>query len=520
VGYSERVSASLVKLPRLIHPFAFALAPILHLGAVNILEIGIQELVAPCVVTLAATAAMLGGLWLIRRDYLRCAAITSLLLVIFFGYGHAVDILWELGLTVSPRWLYVATGIAALSILLIAGPKLWRTTWDLGPLSSALGVASLVFLAPSVWTLLSADEVSTSGRLSREAPREVPQIPPAAADNSDQPDIYYVITDEYARADVLEEYYDHDNSDFLDQLRERGFYIAEQSFSNYALTTLSLASSLDMRYLNDRVKRHSERRNRSPRVFYQMIRNPRSARFLRDRGYRYVTIPSGWVGTSRSPLADVEYRYAPLLGEKFLSTLIRSTLLRPFSPSIAGAHLYAFDKLKEIPRLEGPTFTFVHLLLPHIPYVFHRDGSIRHDLGPNLHFYGDFRRHMGGWNDKSRYVDQLVYLNTRLIETIDAILAASAHPPIIIVQGDHGTSSTRLTLGPLPRERLAILNAYYVPDQVRALLYPDITPVNSLRLILSALFDADYPALRDLSFYSWYERAYSLRNVTREIAPR
>jgi hypothetical protein len=124
--------------------------------------------------------------------------------------------------------------------------------------------------------------------------------------------------------------------------------------------------------------------------------------------------------------------------------------------------------------------------------------------------------------DKSLYVDQLVYLNSRLIEAVDAIVAASPHPPIIIVQGDHGTSSTASNegAGPLPRERLAILNAYFVPDQVRALLYPDITPVNSFRLILSTLFEADLPALPDRSFYSWYGRGYALRNVTGEIATR
>ena len=118
--------------------------------------------------------------------------------------------------------------------------------------------------------------MATSQPFFKDAPRKTPRIAPVAAENPDQPDIYYIITDEYARADVLEEFYDHDNSGFLDQLRERGFYVAEQSFSNYALTFLSLASSLDMRYVNDRVRRHSKQRRRSPKTFYQTIENSRS----------------------------------------------------------------------------------------------------------------------------------------------------------------------------------------------------------------------------------------------------
>jgi len=135
VGYSERVTASLINFPRLLHPFAFALAPVLQMGAVNILEIELQEMVAPCVVALTVTSVILGGLWLLRRDYLRCAALTSLFLVIFFSYGHAVDVLWDFGLFASPRWLNGVSGVAALSILLIAGSKLWRTSRNLEPLS-------------------------------------------------------------------------------------------------------------------------------------------------------------------------------------------------------------------------------------------------------------------------------------------------------------------------------------------------------------------------------------------------
>ncbi len=102
-------------------------------------------------------------------------------------------------------------------------------------------------------------------------------------------------------------------------------------------------------------------------------------------------------------------------------------------------------------------------------------------------------------------MDQLVYLNGRLIEIIDAILAASPHPPIIIVQGDHGTASTASDdeVGPLPRERLAILNAYLVPDQVRTRLYPDITPVNSFRLIFATLRDL-LPIILVIAFFQIY----------------
>ncbi len=45
--------------------------------------------------------------------------------------------------------------------------------------------------------------------------------------------------------------YGYDNTEFLNALRERGFYVGECSQSNYVRTEISLASSLNMMYLQD-----------------------------------------------------------------------------------------------------------------------------------------------------------------------------------------------------------------------------------------------------------------------------
>ena len=67
--------------------------------------------------------------------------------------------------------------------------------------------------------------------------------------NISPPDIYYIILDAYGRSDVLQTTYGIDNSVFLSQLQELGFYVAECSMSNYAQTELSLSSSLNLNYL-------------------------------------------------------------------------------------------------------------------------------------------------------------------------------------------------------------------------------------------------------------------------------
>ena len=48
----------------------------------------------------------------------------------------------------------------------------------------------------------------------------------------DDPDIYFIVLDGYARADVLAKYYGFDNGPFIGGLRQRGFQVSEASRSN------------------------------------------------------------------------------------------------------------------------------------------------------------------------------------------------------------------------------------------------------------------------------------------------
>jgi hypothetical protein len=100
-------------------------------------------------------------------------------------------------------------------------------------------------------------------------------------------------------------------------------------------------------------------------------------------------------------------------------------------------------------------------------------------------------------------------MDRNLKKTISRLVAATGGKAIILLQGDHGPGSewyvnsyekTNL------RERFPILNAYYLPGDGEKLLYPEITPVNSFRLIFKHYFNMDIELLPDESFYStWVE---------------
>lgn len=521
-----------------MHPFLISIAPVVFLFSRNVHQLTLLTALLPLVFSVLLTGLMLAVLRLIRKDYSKAAIFTSVIMIAFFSFGHIFGFLWDFGIFYQMTLLYILLLLLFALVIIWIGINVWRTQKNLEQASTFLFVVPCFMILFSLFSMLWKEEVKPKiiAKAKKESTvqlesrwkqdqeliesikdrEEYPKREPILKDSASLPDIYYIILDGYTRADTLKAIYGFDNSDFINALEERGFYVPDLSLSNYSTTFLSLASSMNMRYVNDMVgKLGPERRWRLP--FYNMIRNPKVVRFLKSKGYRYVHFNTGWGATEKSDIADVSYSYTiPLLHSEFFNTLIRTTVLRLFEPSVAKAHLFKFEKLREIPHLKGPTFTLAHFLLPHNPYVFDRDGNIRHNIPLDL----QFKKKTGGWRAKDAYIDQLIFTNKMALELVDYIIDQSPFRPIVVLQADHGAASTRNLVVPdsiKHRERLSILNAYYVTEKCKDELYPSITPVNTFRLILKSYFDENYEKLPDRVFYSWYERPFDLIEATEEV---
>ena len=105
------------------------------------------------------------------------------------------------------------------------------------------------------------------------------------------------------------------------------------------------------------------------------------------------------------------------------------------------------------------------------------------------------------------YKRQLIFINKKVQEMIDRIIINSPDPPIIILQSDHGPLS-QLGLESIYKERMSILNAYYLPNNGQKLLYDNITPVNTFRIIFNYYFGANLKLLIDESYYSTFDQPY------------
>ncbi len=63
-------------------------------------------------------------------------------------------------------------------------------------------------------------------------------------------DVYYIILDSYSRQDALLKYHHLNTSSFVSDLEEMGFVFPACTQSNYSITALSLASYLNMNYVD------------------------------------------------------------------------------------------------------------------------------------------------------------------------------------------------------------------------------------------------------------------------------
>jgi hypothetical protein len=489
-----------------LYPYLVALAFPLGLAISNI-----EELPGPWAAfsvfgfVLLMTAALDLAGRLVVRDPQRRALVVTVLVAFSLGYGH-------IDMALLHEMVYSKVLIPALLVGVVA-PLVWLSLRVRQPerIGNFLRVTALTLVCVQVFSAV-VHLMSTSGGEAAGPATTTAATGPIAGADAPKPDIYVIVLDAYTRADVLRQYNDHDNGPFLDALRERGFYIADEARSNYLYTRLSVSSSLNMRYLDEDIRRFGPSPARS--AIDPLLRTFEVADRLKRLGYTYRHVGGFWHVTRTSLLADENVYYLPSFAEEFMFVFLRQTVFHPVLSAVPAygdwfqPGLVHQQQLKNIAKpagAGGPTFTFAHVMCPHPPYVFDRNGIRSADS--SLTTKGRTRA----------YAEQVTYLNQQVLKVIDEIDRVSGRDAVILLHGDHGARS--LAQDGLPeqnREQMAVLAAYRMPERARKLLYPGMSLVNNFRVLFTGMFGAtDLPLLEDRTFYSHPDRIYEIREVDR-----
>ncbi len=526
------------------HPLIFAPYPVLAFAATNINWVPKLKFYWALAAAFMIMLVTLSFTWLLIRDIRKAAAITTLILLLFFTYGHVFDFFTK---NSNPTlWLTV------LWFLILIGASWWilsrshtihGITYTLNRISLLLLLFPLITLGVDYIqdTVEESKVQNTRGNPALE--NRLLYEPP-----SELPDIYFIILDGYARADTLANVYSYDNQPLLDDLKDRGFYIAEESFANYHHTALSLSTTLNMNYIKDLLSEEGIKSYDYWRIV-DHVHNNGVLNLASDAGYQLVLFRSGHVvseihrvdhrmqpefipvtGTASDPLARNRFNL-----EFFDINLLETTALRPLLPSMLKnlpedpayeKHrqyiLYTFSNLSAFTQEEGSYFVFAHILAPHPPFVFNATGEPIRNWRP--YSVADGSHWVGGIGPREEYIasyrDQIQYINALLIKSIDEILTRSETPPVIIIQSDHGPGAyfewQSLNQTNL-HERMTILNAFYFPDGDEGWLYPSITPVNTFPVVFNRYLGQNFELSEDRAYFSKWGKPFEFTEVTEQL---
>ena len=365
-------------------------------------------------------------------------------------------------------------------------------------------------------------------------------------------DVYFITLDAHASTGALKKYFNYDNSHFEDFLKEKGFFIPKLSFSNYVETKLSMASILNMDYIDLESKSKKER----DLILKQMVMDNAVVKNFKRNGYDIVSFDNEYYFQPSSEPNNV-CKAEELRSLRLLTIIVSTTPYVVFKNMLVstldeisnderggvgmhvGHRLYlvvldffwhdgkdgvgmhvgngsngksvdettnderggvssypmmenrkcVFDALPNVQNdFSRPMYVHAHIMMPHEPYFFDSVGNTVS------------ARTLSAEQIPPAYLAQLQYTDMRIMDSVEQLLENKPRP-IIVIQSDHGfrfsvgENDTKIDHG------FSNFAAYYFPDEeLNENEFAEMTPVNTFRILFNKYFGTDYDILEHKAF--------------------
>ena len=531
------------KNSKIFHPFLIAFFPIIAVYSVNIGLIQLEQFIFPTLIIVGGAFLFFLCLKYVLKNAKKAALIVTLAFIIFFSFGHVYNMLNQVSIgdidLGSNRILLpifvISFGIGSFLII--------RTKRTLDNATSIVNTISVVFITVIVAMVgieaFGCDECLIQQTYSlgifsnqiMDSTLYFEEHSFSVSESDSLPNVYYIILDGYPRNDVLKKHLDFDNSEFIDFLKQREFYVAENSYSNYSLSSTSIPATMNMNYINflaDELGEDSRSYDPLLGKDFGLYADNQVIKNFKSMGYKVAKIGSVPMYLHEMPLADLSlcYKSIHLMDNRLFDTVARTSMIGYFIERWSEDMqrqiiLCAFEELPKISSYyEEPVFAWSHIMIPHFPLIFGADGepvtpgeSLLVMNNPHL-----FEGTDSSWNIKQQFLQQLQFANKKSIKLIDKILE-NEKQSIIIIQSDHGSAFDVDLDDPTDddvHQRLSNINAIYFPDEKpREILMNDQTNVNTFRIVFNSYFGSDYDILEDKIYWNLsFKKPFWFKDVT------
>lgn len=481
------------------HPFFVILIPVffvLHGFLYYFGFIGLKEAALLAFIYCTGSAVLYFALWLLfRRKGAKAALVAAYLLMSFFFFGAVKDFLFRHFPLIS-RYSFLLSAMI-LTLLLVV--------WMVNKTSTPGRVVFLLNLLFSLYIII--DVVILAGyyvhppanKFSVTTGNGAVYKPVAG---TSRPDIYFLIFDEYASSLSLKEIYGYSN-DIDSYLGEKGFRVLPGSFANYNYTPASIASILNMSFING-LRDSTVLTAKDMNYCFGLIKNNEVNKFLIGLGYEIVNCSHFNLLTSPvtvdDPILPVK---TGLITDNTLSSKIKRDIFgdinwNPFQKLMPGRkvnldqsnqHLLTMIREQSRKKKSHPVFVFGHLYMPHDPYLYDKNNRIR-DLSSI---------HKDYLHPSLSYLEYLTHVNLEMKNLLDTIRYNTGNKAVVIVMGDHGFRGSYIKQN--LHHNYQNLNAVYFPGKDYHLFYDSISGVNQFKIVFNTLFNQSIPLLKDSTIF-------------------
>jgi hypothetical protein len=475
----------------IIHPILFSLLPILFLFQHNINEVPFSVILVP--LGLSVVPAII--LWIplkILFGYTKSSIITSCTLLSFAIFGNLHNVLLdhpEVILQVLGKLSILGTIFLILNIIfaifIIKRKIIPNITNPLNVMSITI-VGFLVVSSLGYYVMNPIDEnlVNYFDKLDIQTPQ---------SDN--KPDVYMFVLDEFSGKNTLKLDFDYDLQPFENKLIERGFFVPASSFSNYPHTEFSMPAIMNMMYM-DKLVAGMENNSRDLQASLKVLRTNNVMKIFKANDYDVVTFYGGTGNSYNTKLVDEKLcafvGFNLDLTKNFVFTYLPvSYFNKVLLENHSREKLECVFKTFEDNAFEDNSkskFVLAHLRLPHEPFVYDENGNIMQNKNEN---------------NKSAYLSQLKFTETKMVEIVDTI---QSHSPdaVIILLSDHGYRGEINWENPKKIDYMRAFNtitAFYFPIGYEKIPL-EVSSVNVLRIFFNSYFNADFEILENR--HMWY----------------